>query len=125
MKKENILKEKSFQFALRIVRLYIHLKKEHNEYILSKQIVRCGTSIGALVREAEHAESIRDFVHKLNISLKEANETKYWLDLLYGAKFIELATLNSLNKDCEELLRILISSIKTSRNNFNYNNHRN
>lgn len=79
--KQNILKEKSFIFAIRIVNLYKYLKKEHGEYILSQQVIRSGTSIGAIIREAEHAESIKDFVHKLNIGLKEANESKYWLDL--------------------------------------------
>ena len=81
--KENILKDKSFNFAIRIVNLYKFLKKQHGEYILSQQLIRSGTSIGAIVREAEHAESIKDFVHKLSIGLKEANESKYWLDLLF------------------------------------------
>jgi len=78
--KENILKDKSFNFAIRIVNLYKFLKKEHREYILSQQLIRSGTSIGAIVREVEHAESIKDFVHKLSIGLKEANESKYWLN---------------------------------------------
>jgi len=74
--RENILKDKSFNFAIRIVNLYKFLKKNHSEYILSQQIIRSGTSIGAIVREAEHAESIKDFIHKLSIGLKEANESK-------------------------------------------------
>lgn len=86
--KENILKDKSFNFAIRIVNLYKFLKKEHGEYILSQQLIRSGTSIGAIVREAEHAESIKDFVHKLSIGLKEANESKYWLDLLFATELI-------------------------------------
>ena len=87
--KENVLKDKSFNFAIRIVNLYKFLKKEHSEYILSQQLIRSGTSIGAIVREAEHAESIKDFVHKLSIGLKEANESKYWLDLLFATEFIK------------------------------------
>jgi four helix bundle protein len=113
--KENILKEKSFIFAVRIVNLYKFLKKQHNEYILSQQLIRSGTSIGAIVREAEHAESIKDFVHKLSIGLKEANESKYWLDLLYITEFITEKMYESLNKDCEELLKLLTASVKTSK----------
>ena len=86
--KENILKDKSFFFAIRIVNLYKYLKKEHEEYILSQQLIRSGTSIGAIIREAEHAESTKDFIHKLSIGLKEANESKYWLDLLVATDFI-------------------------------------
>ncbi len=113
--KENILKDKSFNFAVRIVNLYKFLKKEHGEYILSQQLIRSGTSIGAIVREAEHAESIKDFVHKLSIGLKEANESKYLLDLLFATEFITKKMFESLNKDCEELLKLLIASVKTSK----------
>jgi four helix bundle protein len=77
MMKENILKDKSFLFAVRIVNLYKFLKKQHSEYIISQQLIKSGTSIGAIVREAEHAESIKNFIHKLSIELKEANESKY------------------------------------------------
>ena len=83
--KENILKTKSFEFAVRIVNLWKYLKKQHNEYILSQQILKSGTAIGALIREAEHGESMKDFIHKLTIGLKEANESKYWLDLLVAS----------------------------------------
>ena len=113
--KQNILKEKSFLFAVRMVNLYKYLKKEHEEYIISQQFIRSGTSIGALIREAEHAESTKDFVHKLNIGLKEANESKYWLDLLVATEFLTTKMYNSLNKDCEELLKMLISSVKTNK----------
>jgi len=113
--KENILKLKSFEFAIRIVNLYKFLKKEHSEYILSQQLIRSGTSIGAIVREAEHAESTKDFIHKLSIGLKEANESKYWLDLLAATDFITKKMYDSLNNDCEELLKMLISSVKTSK----------
>ena len=113
--KENILKGKSFEFAIRIVNLYKYLKNEHNEYILSNHLIRSATSIGAIIREAEHAESTKDFVHKLSIGLKEASESKYWLDLLIATDFITKKMYNSLNKDCEELLKLLISSVKTSK----------
>ncbi len=113
--KKNILKEKSFNFAIRIVNLYKFLKKQHNEYILSQQLIRSGTAIGAIIREAEHAESLKDFVHKLSIGLKEANESKYWLDLLFATEFITDKMYGSLNKDCEELLKLLTASVKTSK----------
>jgi len=115
MSKKNILKEKSFGFAVRIVNLYKYLKMDYNEFILSKQIVASGTSVGALIREAEHAESMKDFLHKLNISLKEINETSYWLDLLFATKFINKRMYESLKSDAEELLKLLITSVKTSK----------
>ena len=111
--KENILKNKSFLFAIRIVELYKFLKSDQNEFILSKQILRSGTSIGAAMREAEHAESTKDFIHKLNIGLKEANETKYWLELLVATKIIDEKLFKSFHLDCEEILKLLVSSIKT------------
>ena len=113
--KENVLKNKSFSFAVRIVNLYKFLKKERGEYILSQQLIRSGTSIGAIIREAEHAESLKDFVHKLSIGLKEANESKYWLDLLVATDLITKKMYDSLNNDCEELLKLLIASVKTSK----------
>lgn len=115
MARENILKQKSFDFAVRIVNLHKYLKKNYNEYVLSQQIVASGTSVGALIREAEHAESTKDFLHKLNIGLKEANESKYWLDLLFATDYINKKMYESLNKDCEELLKMLISSVKTTK----------
>lgn len=113
--KENILKAKSFEFAIRIVNLYKYLKKVHSEYILSQQLIRSGTSISAIIREAEHAESTKDFIHKLSIGLKEANESKYWLDLLVATDFITNKMYESLNTDCKELLKMLISCVKTSK----------
>jgi four helix bundle protein len=115
MAKENILKQKSFDFAVRIVNLYKYLKQNFNEFVLSQQIVGSGTSIGALIREAEHAESTKNFLHKLNIDLKEANESKYWFDLLFATEFINKKMYDSLNKDCEELLKLLIASLKTTK----------
>ena len=113
--KENVLKIKSFHFATRVVKLYKYLKKEHSEFILSQQIICRGTAIGALIREAEHGESLKDFAHKLNISLKEANEAKYWLDLLFATEFITKKMYDSINNDCEELLKLLIASLKTTK----------
>lgn len=113
--KENILKEKSFQFAIRIINLYKFLKKEHKEFVLSQQIIKSGTSVGAIVRESEHAESLKDFIHKLSIGLKEINETDYWLDLLFSTGFISEKMYNSLKIDCIELLKLLTASVKTSK----------
>ena len=107
--------EKSFCFALRVVRLSQFLQVERKEYVLSKQVLRSGTAIGALVREAEHAESKADFVHKMSIALKEANETIYWLELLYQAEYIEKEAYFSIQMDNEELLKLLISIVKSSK----------
>ncbi len=113
--KENILKSKSFSFAVRIINLYKYLKKEHGEFIISQQLIRCGTSIRAIIREAEHTESNKDFIHKLSISLKKTNESKYWLELLLAADFVTQNMYESLKNDCDELLKLLIASIKTSK----------
>ena len=87
--KENAIRDKSFAFALRVVKLAKYLEVEKREFVLSKQVLRSGTAIGALVREAEHAESQADFVHKMNIALKETNETIYWLDLLHQGDYLD------------------------------------
>src|SRR6266498_1022554 len=115
MSKDRILKTKSFDFAIRIIKLYKYLKKTHKEYELSHQIVRSGTSVGALIREAEHAESRKDFLHKLNIGLKEINESIYWLDLLFVTEFINKRMHGSMKADGEEILKMLIASIKTTK----------
>lgn len=115
MMKENIIKNKSFDFALRIVKLYQHLTESKREFVLSKQLLRSGTSIGALVRESEHAESKADFIHKLSISLKEANESDYWLELLFKSNYIDEREYNSIKIDLEEILKLLVSIIKTSK----------
>lgn len=107
--RENIVKDKSFGFALRIVKLYKYLVPEKREFVLSKQLLRSGTSIGAMVRESEHAESKADFIHKLSVSLKEANETEYWLELLYQSDYIQNAEFESISYDLKELSRLLIS----------------
>jgi len=113
--KENIIKTKSFLFSIKIVNLYKILSLEKKEYVMSKQLLRSGTAIGALVRESEHAESRADFVHKLSIALKEANETEYWLDLLYETSFLDTSTFVVYQQDIKELLKILVSIIKTSK----------
>jgi four helix bundle protein len=113
MSRNSILKKKSFDFAVRIINLYKYLKKKHGEYIVSQQIVRSGTAIGALIREAEFAESLKDFKHKLNLGLKEANESVYWLELLHATNYINKKMFDSMESNATELLKMLISSVKT------------
>jgi four helix bundle protein len=113
-KKQNIIKDKSFSFALRIVKLYKFFV-ENREFVLSKQLLRSGTAIGALVREAEHAESKADFIHKMAIAQKEANETDYWIELLYYSEYLKEEQYKSINKDIKELNKILASIIITSK----------
>ena len=109
------ISEKSFAFALRIVKLSKYLQEQPGEYVLSKQVLRSGTAIGALVREAEHAESRSDFTHKMNVALKEANETVYWLELLHQSDYLNDTLFHSISKDAIELVKILASIVKTSR----------
>ena len=116
MEKKNVIKDKSFDFALRIIKLYKYLQNK-KEFVLSKQLLRSGTAVGALVREAEQAESKADFIHKLAIALKEANETQYWLELLYKSEYLEKKQFISINRDSVEMLKLLTSIIKTSKNN--------
>jgi four helix bundle protein len=114
--KESILKNKSYSFAIRIVKLSQYLQKDKKEYILNKQILRSGTAIGALGREAEYGSSKADFTNKMNIALKEANETDYWLCLLKDTNMISETLYQSLASDCKELVSMLIATVKTSRN---------
>lgn len=114
---ENVIKTKSYGFAIRIVKAYKFLSSEQKEFVLSKQMLRSGTAIGALVRESEHGESKADFIHKLNIALKEANETEYWLMLLHDTGYMDEKSYQSIVSDCSELIKILISIIKTSKAN--------
>ncbi len=116
MSQKSILKTKSFDFAVRIINLYKYLKKRHGEYIKGQQILKAGTSIGALIREAEFAESRNDFKHKLNIGLNEANESVYWLQLLYAMQYINKKMFESMFQDANELLKMLVASIKTLKN---------
>jgi len=113
--KDNVLKTKSYKFALRMIKLFQHLSGEKKEYVLSKQILRSGTSIGANIEEAYQGESKLDFIHKLAIANKEAFETHYWLRLLRDSDIVGKKLADSLLGDCDELQRILISSIKTAK----------
>lgn len=115
--KENPLKTKSYKFALRIVKLYKHLVSEAKEYVLSKQILRSGTSIGANIAEGNRGQSKLDFIHKLSISLKEADETDYWLNLLRDGEFVTPKQAESLLADCLEIKKMLTSSIITAKKN--------
>ncbi len=115
MMKENVIKEKSFAFALRIVKLYKYLCDTKKEFVLSKQLLRSGTSIGANIRESEHGQSKADFIHKISIALKETNETDYWLELLFQGGYLEEKMFLSIKQDCEEILKILTAIVKTSR----------
>ena len=110
-----VVRDKSFSFALRIIKLYKYLVEEKREYVMSKQVLRSGTAIGAMIREAEQGESKADFVHKLAIALKEAKETEYWLDLLFHSEYIEQKSYESINVDAKELIKLLVSIIKTSK----------
>lgn len=113
--KENIVKNKSFEFALKVMRLNQFLIAEKKEYVIAKQLLRSGTAIGALVRESEYAESKADFIHKLAIALKEANETEYWIELIFCSRIIDAKWYRDLIFDVKELLRLLISIIRSSK----------
>ena len=113
---ENFLQNKSMNFSIRMVELYKRLSIEKHEYVMSKQILRSGTSIGANIREAKRAQSSPDFYAKLTISLKEADETLYWLELLNKTGYINDDIFKSVNSDCEELIRLLVSITRTVQN---------
>ena len=112
---ENVIAGKSYAFAIRIIKLYKFLMEEKREFILSKQILKSGTAIGALVKEAEHAQSKSDFLNKMNVALKEANKTEYWLMLLRDTEHISIKEFDSINLDCSEILRLLISIVKSTK----------
>ena len=115
--KNPVLKNKSFEFGILIVTFCQQLRDEKKEYVLSKQLLRSGTSIGALIREAEYAQSRADFICKMNIALKEANEVEYWLDLLTATGYLDKEHHLTLSEKIKELLRMLIATIKTARKN--------
>ena len=115
--KENILIDKSIDFAARIIKLRKFLEEKQKEHIISKQIVRSGTSIGANIHEAQYGNSKADFIAKLHISLKETAETEYWLRLLNKSEYVDEKLFKSLLDDCLELKKLLISSINTAKNN--------
>ncbi len=116
MKKNNILHQKSYAFAIRIVKLNQYLRSEKREFVLSKQVLRSGTAIGALVKESEFAQSSSDFINKLSIAIKEANETHYWICLLKDTDYITDTMHHSLEKDSVELIKLLTSIINTMKN---------
>ena len=116
MKNDNTIENKSFEFAVRIVKLYKYLRESKKEYVLSKQLLRSGTSIGANVSEAERGQTKADFYAKMSIALKEANETQYWLKLLWKTGYLGDTEYNDIIKDSEEITKILVSITKTTRN---------
>lgn len=113
--KNNIVKDKSFDFAIRIVKLYQYLCNEKKEFTLSKQLLRSGTSIGAMIREAEHAESKNDFIHKFAIAQKEANESVYWLELLKATDYLNEKEFENINNDAIAILKLITSILKTTK----------
>ncbi|MEI7595859.1 MAG: four helix bundle protein [Bacteroidota bacterium] len=113
--KENIVMNKSYSFALETIKLYKYLVADKKEYVLSKQLLRSGTAIGALIKEAEHAQSKADFINKMNIALKEANETEYWLMLLKDTQYINEIQFDKIIDPSKELIRLLISIVKSSK----------
>lgn len=113
---DNVIENKSFQFAIRIVRLYKFLCEEKKEYVLSKQLLRAGTSIGANVTESQQAQSKLDFVSKISIALKEASETKYWIKLLGATEYLSENQTKSILDDCVEIEKILVTILKSAKN---------
>ena len=115
---ENILRVKSYNFAIRIVKLSQYLINEKKEFVISNQVLRSGTAVGALIRESEYGQTKRDFIHKLSLSLKEASETEYWLCILKDTGYLEENLYNSLIDDCRELLKLLTASVKTAKKSY-------
>ncbi len=115
--KDSAVREKSFAFALRVVKLARYLQDQKHESVLSRQLLRSGTAIGALVREAEQGESKADFIHKMAIALKEAHESEYWIDLLAQSDYIDGEGSASLHADLDEVLKLLTAIIKTAKRN--------
>ncbi|MDD6276671.1 MAG: four helix bundle protein [Clostridia bacterium] len=115
--KENILIDKSIDFAARIIKLCKYLEETKKEHIISKQLIRSGTSIGANINEAQYGNSKADFISKLHISLKETAETEYWLRLLFKSEYVEEKMFDSIISDCIELKKLLIASLNTAKSN--------
>lgn len=113
--RESVIKVKSYEFSLRVIKLYKHLTEDKKEYILSKQILRSGTSIGANVEEASGAQSKKDFIAKFHISLKEAKETHYWLRLIKDSGYADQILIDSFLKDCDERIIVKTSILKSSK----------
>ena len=122
--KDNVVKDKSYAFALRVIKAYQFISEKKREFVLSKQMLRSGTAIGALVREAEHAQSKADFINKMNIALKEANETEYWLMLLKDSEYIDEKSFTSIHQDCAEVVKLLITIVKTTKTNLKNNQNK-
>lgn len=118
VKSESIIAGKAYAFALEIIKLYKKLVNDKKEYVLSKQLLRSGTSVGANINEAIAGQSKRDFVHKLNIALKEARETSYWLSLLKDSEYINPGEFETLNKNCNEIIKMLTSIIMTTKERY-------
>ncbi len=117
-KKDNFIVKKSYSFALEIIKIYKFLINEKKEYVISKQMLRCGTSVGANIHEAIASESKKDFTHKLGIAVKEARETSYWLNLLKDSDYLSDEQFKNLNKNCDEVIRILNSIILTTKERY-------
>ena len=115
MSSHNVIATKSFSFAVRIVKLYQFLCQSKQEFVLSKQILRSGTAVGAMIREAEHAESKQDFIHKMAIAQKEINESIYWLELFQATELINKEQFQSINTDAIEIIKIITSIIKSAK----------
>ena len=113
--RENVVRDKSFGFAVRVVNLYKCLSDRKREFVLSKQLLRSGTSVGAMVREAEYAESKADFIHKMAIAQKEMNETIYWLELLKETEYLSIEEFESLNSDALEIIKLVTSIIISAK----------
>ena len=116
---DNLVDTKSRDFAIRIVNIYKYLSSERKEYVLSKQLLRSGTSVGANIREARYGQSKADFISKMSIALKEISETEYWIDLLHTTGYINAREYESINLDCTELIRLLTAIVITSKINSN------
>lgn len=114
---ESLIEEKTFAFAKRIVKAYQYFSVDKKEFVLSKQLLRSGTSVGAMVQEAKFAQSKADFIGKLSIALKEANEAKYWIRLLYETDYMDKSMYDSIYGDVKEIVALLVSIVRTSKNN--------
>ncbi|MES3017396.1 MAG: four helix bundle protein [Bacteroidota bacterium] len=117
--RESLIQIKTYAFALRIVKLYKFLCESRKEFVISKQLLKSGTAPGALSYEAEHAQSKADFLNKMNIALKEANETKYWLFLLKDSQYLTTDEFLAIIPDCKEIIRMLVSTVKTTKSSMN------
>ena len=117
MKDGNVVKDKSFEFSVRIVNLYKHLTTNKQEFVMSKQLLRSGTSIGANICEAEQAQSTLDFLSKMNISLKESSESDYWLRLLHRTGYLNEEEYKSIITDCRDITKLLVSIVKATKEN--------